>query len=48
MALNPDFVGRTYPPAPAYLVGREKIREFARAVQLSDLVYFDVEVARAR
>lgn len=48
MALNPDFVGRTYPPARPYLVGREKIREFARALHASDPVHFDVEVARAR
>lgn len=48
MALNPDFVGRTYPPAPAYLVGREKIREFARALQSSDPLHFDVASARAR
>jgi len=47
MALNPDFVGRTYPPAPAYLVGREKVREFARAVQSTNPLNFDVEAARA-
>ena len=33
MALDQSFVGRTYPPTPAYEVGREKIREFARAVK---------------
>lgn len=32
MALDQSFVGRTYPPTPAYEVGREKIREFAEAV----------------
>lgn len=48
MALNPEFVGRSYPPAPAYVVGREKVREFARAVQASDPVHFDVDVARSR
>lgn len=32
MALNPAFVGRTYPASPPYLVGREKVREFATAV----------------
>ncbi|MEU5659292.1 MaoC family dehydratase, partial [Streptomyces sp. NPDC047737] len=26
MALDQSFVGRTYPPTPAYEVGREKIR----------------------
>ncbi len=29
--VNPAFAGRTYPPMPAYEVGREKIREFAEA-----------------
>ena len=48
MALNPDFVGRTYPPAPPYTVGREKVREFARALQSTDPLYFDVEVARSQ
>lgn len=47
MALNPDFVGRTYPPAPSYLVGREKIREFASALHSTDPVHFDVDVARS-
>lgn len=48
MALNPDFVGRTYPPAPPYVVGREKVREFARALQSTDPLYFDLEVARSQ
>lgn len=48
MALNPDFVGRTYPPAPPYVVGREKVREFARALQSTDPLYFDPEVARSQ
>ena len=29
--MNPEIVGKTYPTTPAYLVGREKIREFAQA-----------------
>jgi acyl dehydratase len=29
--VNASFAGRTYPPTPAYEVGREKIREFAEA-----------------
>ena len=29
--MNPEIVGKTYPSTPAYLVGREKIREFAQA-----------------
>ena len=29
MALNPEFVGRSYAPTGSYVVGREKLREFA-------------------
>jgi len=29
--VNPDIVGKTYPATEPYLVGREKIREFALA-----------------
>ncbi len=47
MALNPEFIGRTYPAGPSYLVGREKIREFARAVGDSNPAYLDPEAARA-
>ena len=32
MSINPDIVGRVYPAEGTYAVGREKIREFARAV----------------
>ncbi|MET8376155.1 MaoC family dehydratase N-terminal domain-containing protein [Streptomyces microflavus] len=47
MVLDQSFVGRTYPPTPAYEVGREKIREFAEAVGDSHPAYVDVEAARA-
>ena len=47
MALNPEFIGRTYPAGPSYVVGREKIREFARAVGDSNPAYLDPEAARA-
>ncbi|MFJ2150202.1 MaoC family dehydratase N-terminal domain-containing protein [Streptomyces microflavus] len=47
MALDQSFVGRTYPPTPAYEVGREKIREFAEAVGDGHPAYVDVEAARA-
>jgi acyl dehydratase len=47
MALNPDFVGRTYPPAGIYLVGREKIREFAAAIGDRNPAYHDASAARA-
>jgi len=47
VALNPDLVGRSYPPSPVYQVGREKVREFARAIGESSPLSFDVETARA-
>jgi acyl dehydratase len=47
MALNPDFVGRTYPPSETYEVGREKIREFAESIDDPNPVYRDPEAARA-
>lgn len=47
MALNPEFVGRVYPPGPTYVVGREKVREFASAIGDSSPVSHDVDAARA-
>lgn len=47
MAINLDLVGKTYPPAPVYEVGREKIREFARAIGDDNPAYFDTEAAQA-
>ncbi|TXN32403.1 MaoC family dehydratase N-terminal domain-containing protein [Lacisediminihabitans profunda] len=47
MSVNPEIEGRVFPPTAPYLVGREKIREFARAVLASSPVNFDVEAARA-
>jgi acyl dehydratase len=47
MALNPEFIGRTYPAGPSYVVGREKIREFARAIGDSNPAYHDPQVAKA-
>lgn len=47
MALNPDFVGRTYPGASSYVVGREKIREFASALGDRNPAFHDVAAARA-
>ena len=47
MAVNPDYVGRTFPPGPAYLVGREKIREFATAIGDLNPAFHDVDAARA-
>ncbi|BCT77224.1 hypothetical protein SCMU_30660 [Sinomonas cyclohexanicum] len=47
MAINPDLAGRVYPPAEVYDVGREKIREFARAVKAEHPAHYDVEAAHA-
>src|SRR5262245_15509755 len=47
MPLDPSFVGRSYPPTEPYLVGREKIREFARAIGATDAEYHDPAAARA-
>jgi acyl dehydratase len=47
MPLDPSFVGRSWPPTQPYLVGREKIREFARAIGATDSAYHDPEAARA-
>src|SRR5205814_5548196 len=47
MPLDPGYTGKTYPPAPPYLVGREKIRDFAVAIGADDPVYLDPEAARA-
>ena len=46
MAVNLDVVGKAYPPT-TYAVGREKVREYARAVGETDPLYLDVEAARA-
>lgn len=47
MSVNPELVGREFPPVGPYLVGREKLREFARAVLATNPIYFDVVAARA-
>jgi acyl dehydratase len=47
MGVNPDLAGRVFPPAEPYLVGREKIREFARAVFSENSVNHDPVAARA-
>jgi acyl dehydratase len=46
VAVNTDAIGKTYPPA-AYAVGREKVREYARAVGESNVLHLDVDAARA-
>ena len=47
MPLDQSFVGRSWPPTEPYLVGREKIREFARAIGATDAEYHDPAAARA-
>ena len=47
MAVNPELQGRVFPPTALYLVGREKIREFSRAVLSTNPINFDVEAAKA-
>jgi len=47
MPLDQSFVGRSWPPSEPYVVGREKIREFARAIGATDAEYHDPAAARA-
>jgi acyl dehydratase len=47
MVLDTRFIGRTYPPTEPYEVGREKIREFARAIGDDNPAYHDPEAAKA-
>ena len=47
MPLDQSFVGRSWPATEPYQVGREKIREFARAIGATDAAYHDPEAARA-
>ena len=46
MGVNPDLQGRSYPPTQPYAVGREKIREFAAAVQATHPAHTDLAAAR--
>lgn len=48
MAVSKELVGRVFPPLPPYLVGREKVREFALATFAADPVHVDPDVASAR
>ncbi|KAB8190667.1 MaoC family dehydratase [Nonomuraea phyllanthi] len=47
MALNRDFVGRTYPPSAPYEVSRVKIKEFAAAIGDNNPLYRDKDAAQA-
>ena len=47
MPVAADLAGREYPDTEPYLVGREKVREFARAVGSTDPLSLDPAAARA-
>jgi acyl dehydratase len=47
VALSPDIVGMTYTYPGHYVVGREKIREYAAAVKNEDHAYRDEDAAQA-
>lgn len=47
MPLDQSFIGREYPPTEPYEVGREKIREFARAIKDDSPLHQDVDAAKA-
>jgi acyl dehydratase len=47
MPVNPDLVGRSYPPTEPFRVERERVREFAEAVFATSPLSRDVEAARA-
>ena len=40
MPVTPEHVGRSYPPAPPYVVSRAKIAEFAHALKDDNPAYF--------
>lgn len=44
--VNVEIQGKVYPPTAPYLVGREKLREFARAVLSEEPTHLDPEAAR--
>lgn len=45
--VNVEIQGKVYEPTAPYLVGREKVREFARAVLSDAALHHDPEAARA-
>ena len=47
MAVDQSYKGRVYPPTRPYEVGREKIREFADAINDPNPAYRDRAVAQA-
>ncbi len=45
--VNVEIQGKVYAPTAPYLVGREKVREFARAVLSQEPLHLDPDAARA-
>ena len=46
MPVNAELAGRSYPATPPYLVGREKVREFATAIGDTHPVFHSLSAAR--
>jgi len=46
VTVNAELQGRVFPPTDPYLVGREKVREFARAVFATNPINYDVDSAK--
>jgi len=46
MAINPDFVGKTFPPGAPYEVSRVKLAEFADAIGDQNPLYRDRSAAQ--
>ncbi len=46
MAINPDYLGKTFPPSEPYEVGREKLKEFADAIGDGNPLYRDRAAAQ--
>jgi acyl dehydratase len=47
VGINHDVLGKVYPPSPVYEVGREKVREFAVAIDDPNPAYHDLARAQA-
>lgn len=45
MGIDPKFIGKKWPPL-TYEAGKEKIREFAKAIKCADPHFFDDEFAK--
>jgi acyl dehydratase len=47
VSVDQSFIGRSYPPSAPYAVSREKIAEFADAINDQNPAYRDLEAARS-